>query len=115
MTSPRYHPATTHYHPPSPNQHTHVCADDEEFRTFLDHLGRVTRPEELRLRIYHGGVDPSLRKVVWRILLNVFPVELTGEERLAYLKRKSGSLLLLWFVVAVVVVVRCYTFKSWNI
>jgi len=64
--------------------------DDEEFRSYLDQEGRLIRCEELRLRIYHGGIDPSLRKVVWRILLNVFPSDLTGEERLSYIKQKSG-------------------------
>nr|XP_015196725.1 PREDICTED: TBC1 domain family member 25 isoform X1 [Lepisosteus oculatus] len=62
---------------------------DSEFHSFLSHLGQLTRPEELRLRIYHGGVDPSLRKVVWRYLLNVYPDGLTGQERMDYMKRKT--------------------------
>lgn len=36
---------------------------DAEFHSYLNGQGQLTRPEELRLRIYHGGVDPSLRKV----------------------------------------------------
>ena len=36
---------------------------DAEFHTYLNHEGQLSRPEELRLRIYHGGVEPSLRKV----------------------------------------------------
>lgn len=36
---------------------------DAEFHDYLNELGQLTRPEELRLRIYHGGVEPSLRKV----------------------------------------------------
>ncbi|MBN3322542.1 TBC25 protein, partial [Atractosteus spatula] len=62
---------------------------DSEFHSFLSHLGQLTRPEELRLRIYHGGVEPSLRKVVWRYLLNVYPDGLTGQERMDYMKRKT--------------------------
>ncbi|XP_077844020.1 TBC1 domain family member 25 isoform X1 [Macaca mulatta] len=77
---------------------------DAEFHTYLDHEGQLSRPEELRLRIYHGGVEPSLRKVsilshllipftpgqvVWRYLLNVYPDGLTGRERMDYMKRKS--------------------------
>ncbi|KAM4696842.1 TBC1 domain family member 25 [Rhinophrynus dorsalis] len=62
---------------------------DVEFHTYLSHEGQLTRPEELRLRIYHGGVEPSLRKVVWRYLLNVYPDGLSGQERMDYMKCKT--------------------------
>ncbi|KAM3618027.1 uncharacterized protein V6R79_014276 [Siganus canaliculatus] len=62
---------------------------DSEFHSYLDGQGRLSRPEELRLRIYHGGVEPSLRKVVWRYLLNVYPDGLSGQERMDYMKRKT--------------------------
>ncbi|XP_072537904.1 TBC1 domain family member 25 isoform X2 [Salminus brasiliensis] len=62
---------------------------DAEFHSYLNSQGQLTRPEELRLRIYHGGVEPSLRKVVWRYLLNVYPDGLTGQERMDYMKRKT--------------------------
>ncbi|KAM8934780.1 TBC1 domain family member 25 [Pelodytes ibericus] len=62
---------------------------DVEFHTYLNHEGQLTRPEDLRLRIYHGGVEPSLRKVVWRYLLNVYPDGLSGQERLDYMKCKT--------------------------
>lgn len=41
---------------------------DAEFHSYLNGQGQLTRPEELRLRIYHGGVEPSLRKVQQRRL-----------------------------------------------
>lgn len=62
---------------------------DGEFHSYLNAHGQLTRPEELRLRIYHGGVEPSLRKVVWRYLLNVYPDGLSGQERMDYMKRKT--------------------------
>lgn len=62
---------------------------DAEFHNYLNGQGQLSRPEELRLRIYHGGVEPSLRKVVWRYLLNVYPDGLTGQERMDYMKRKT--------------------------
>ncbi|XP_074057019.1 TBC1 domain family member 25 isoform X2 [Macrotis lagotis] len=62
---------------------------DAEFHTYLNREGQLCRPEELRLRIYHGGVEPSLRKVVWRYLLNVYPDGLTGQERMDYMKWKT--------------------------
>lgn len=40
---------------------------DAEFHSYLNSQGQLTRPEELRLRIYHGGVEPSLRKVELRL------------------------------------------------
>lgn len=62
---------------------------DAEFHSYLNGQGQLTRPEDLRLRIYHGGVEPSLRKVVWRYLLNVYPDGLSGQERMDYMKRKT--------------------------
>ncbi|KAJ8385344.1 hypothetical protein AAFF_G00189650 [Aldrovandia affinis] len=62
---------------------------DAEFHGYLNSQGQLSRPEDLRLRIYHGGVEPSLRKVVWRYLLNVYPDGLTGQERMDYMKRKT--------------------------
>ncbi|XP_070695738.1 TBC1 domain family member 25 isoform X2 [Pempheris klunzingeri] len=62
---------------------------DAEFHSYLNGQGQLMRPEELRLRIYHGGVEPSLRKVVWRYLLNVYPDGLSGQERMDYMKRKT--------------------------
>ncbi|KAM6977944.1 TBC1 domain family member 25 [Aplochiton taeniatus] len=62
---------------------------DTEFHHYLNGQGQLSRPEDLRLRIYHGGVEPSLRKVVWRYLLNVYPDGLTGQERMDYMKRKT--------------------------
>lgn len=40
--------------------------------------------ERLRLVVYMNGVDPSLRSVVWRHLLNVYPERLTGAQRIEY-------------------------------
>ncbi|XP_063236514.1 TBC1 domain family member 25 isoform X2 [Bacillus rossius redtenbacheri] len=62
---------------------------DAEFRRFLDPVGQVTRARELRSVIYLGGIDPSLRKVVWKHILNVYPEGMSGKERMDYMKRKS--------------------------
>lgn len=34
---------------------------DSEFRKFLDPVGQILYPKELRSAIYFGGIDPSLR------------------------------------------------------
>ncbi|XP_050043629.1 TBC1 domain family member 25-like [Dermacentor andersoni] len=66
---------------------------DRAFRACLDDEGRLLKPHELRLAVYKGGVEPSLRKVVWKHILNVYPEGLTGRERLAYMRRKSDQYL----------------------
>ncbi|XP_063922526.1 TBC1 domain family member 25 isoform X2 [Zophobas morio] len=64
---------------------------DSEFRTFLDPVGQIVYGKELRNVIYFGGIDPSLRKVVWKHLLNVYPDGMTGRERMDYIKRKAAE------------------------
>lgn len=62
---------------------------DREFRSFLDNVGELVRPRELRLMVYKGGVEPQLRKVVWKHLLGVYPSGLDGRNRLEYMRQKS--------------------------
>lgn len=62
---------------------------DSEFRTFLDSVGLITQPNDLRRVIFFGGIDPSLRKVVWKHLLNVYPAGMSGRQRMDYMKSKS--------------------------
>lgn len=62
---------------------------DNEFRSFLDSVGQIVHPLQLRNVIYAGGIDPSLRRVVWKHILNVYPNSMTGRERMDYMKRKS--------------------------
>ncbi|NXV70744.1 TBC25 protein, partial [Atlantisia rogersi] len=78
-------------HPPPPLPPPPPCAPlgDADLRGYLGPAGRLLRPRELRLHVYHGGVEPGLRKVVWRYLLNIFPAGLSGQERLSHLQHKS--------------------------
>lgn len=62
---------------------------DAEFHNFLDAVGHLIQPQQFRLSVYQGGVEPSLRRVVWRHLLNVYPDDMTGRERFDYLANKS--------------------------
>lgn len=66
---------------------------DTEFRTFLDSVGQIVQPNRLRHVIYAGGIEPSLRRVVWKHILNVYPDGMTGRERMDYMKRKSAEYL----------------------
>jgi len=62
---------------------------DREFRSFLDNVGELVRPRELRIVVYKGGVEPQLRKVAWKHLLGVYPPGLDGRQRLDYMRQKS--------------------------
>ncbi|XP_017780993.1 PREDICTED: TBC1 domain family member 25 isoform X1 [Nicrophorus vespilloides] len=64
---------------------------DTEFRRFLDPVGQILHTKELRSVIYLGGIDHSLRKVVWKFILNVYPDGMTGKERMDYIKRKAAE------------------------
>lgn len=63
--------------------------NDIEFHTYLDASGQLVRAADMRLSIYQGGLEPSLRRVVWKHLLNVYPDGMTGRERMDYMKKKS--------------------------
>ncbi|KAM8711514.1 hypothetical protein ACLKA7_000629 [Drosophila subpalustris] len=67
---------------------------DSEFRLFLDALGQIQRNDELRKIIFQGGIEPSLRRVVWKHLLNVYPsgvhgLAMDGHQRMEFMRRKS--------------------------
>ncbi|KAI5632177.1 rab-GTPase-TBC domain-containing protein [Phthorimaea operculella] len=74
-----------------PNTPPRPPLSDSEFRTFLDAVGQITNTAKLREVIYCGGIDPSLRKVVWKHILNVYPEGMTGRERMDYIKRKANE------------------------
>ncbi|XP_058684757.1 TBC1 domain family member 25-like [Poecile atricapillus] len=77
--------------PPPPPPPPCAPLSDADLRSYLGPGGRLLRPQELRLHVFHGGVEPGLRKVVWRYLLNVFPSGLTGQERLSHLRLKAAE------------------------
>uniref|UniRef100_A0A0P6GYD9 TBC1 domain family member n=1 Tax=Daphnia magna TaxID=35525 RepID=A0A0P6GYD9_9CRUS len=62
---------------------------DTEFTDFRDGVGTLIKVDECKQRIFQGGLEPSLRRVVWKHLLNVYPDGLNGSERMKYMCRKS--------------------------
>ena len=44
-----------------------------EFRSYLNKVGEVVKPKDLRLAVYQRGADPALRKVLWKHLLGIYP------------------------------------------
>ena len=77
--------------PTSPSRSNRPSLSDKEFRSFLDNVGELISPRELRLVIYQAGIEPQLRKVVWKHLLGVYPSGLNGKERLEYMRQKSNE------------------------
>lgn len=76
---------------PSLSQIQRPPLSDNEFRYYCDSVGQIIHQVELRKVIFSGGIDPSLRRVVWKHILNVYPTGLTGKERMDYIKRKSAE------------------------
>merc|ERR1719193_2351199 len=64
---------------------------DAMFRNFLNKVGQMVSPREFRLSVYRAGLHPSLRKIGWKHLLNVYPAGMTGGERIRYLRDLSAS------------------------
>ncbi|CAN7995588.1 unnamed protein product, partial [Ixodes hexagonus] len=58
-----------------------------EWALSYDNEGRVMHEQELRERIFRGGVEPDLRKEVWTFLLDYYSFDSTYKEREA--RRKS--------------------------
>ncbi|KAL2619860.1 hypothetical protein R1flu_000065 [Riccia fluitans] len=61
----------------------------EEWRSFLDSEGRVMDPKALRKRIFHGGIEPEVRHVVWKFLLGYFRFDSTYAEREYLIAKKK--------------------------
>jgi len=74
--------------PPIP---TKPPLSDAEFHLYLDAVGRLVQPQQFRIAVYQSGVESSLRPVVWRHLLNVYPGDMSGRERFEYVRRKSNE------------------------
>lgn len=52
-----------------PNNAPRPPLSDIEFRAFLDAVGQITNTSKLREVIYCGGIDPSLRLVLFLFFL----------------------------------------------
>lgn len=59
---------------------------ETDIKKYMDNEARLIYVNEFRRAVYEAGVEPSFRKIVWRHLLNIFPLNQTGVERINYLK-----------------------------
>lgn len=55
-----------------------------EWDSFFDHSGRfIVTIDEVKNRIFHGGLEDSVRGNAWLFLLGVYPWDSSDEERIA--------------------------------
>ncbi|RWS25362.1 uncharacterized protein B4U80_00642, partial [Leptotrombidium deliense] len=72
------------------NEQSNNCPlTERQYYNYLDNEGRISSMRELRISVFRRGVEPSLRKAVWKHLLNVYPPGLVGQQRIDYIKAKS--------------------------
>lgn len=63
----------------------------EEWATFLDSEGRVEDLNAIKKRIFYGGVEHSLRKEIWPILLGYYAYDSTYTERQHFMAVKKSE------------------------
>ncbi|RWS09823.1 located at OATL1-like protein, partial [Dinothrombium tinctorium] len=63
----------------------------KQYNSYLNDEGRINSMRELRISVFRRGVEPNLRKVVWKHLLNVYPFGLSRQQRIDYIKAKSET------------------------
>ena len=60
--------------------------NENDFKKYFDQQGRLIYANELRQAIYEGGVEPTMRRIIWRHLLNIYPAHSTSQEQIEYLE-----------------------------
>ncbi len=92
-------------HPQDPCD-AHGPLTERDVRQYLNKVGEVVAPREMRLAVYQRGLSQHVRKVMWKHLLGVYPVGpgpagsgsnsgssggMDGRDRVRYIKRKSDE------------------------
>ncbi|XP_057376662.1 TBC1 domain family member 15-like [Daphnia carinata] len=52
-----------------------------EWQTYFDDEGLIQNSEEIRRKIFSGGIEPSIRSEVWKFLLGYYPWNTSQVER----------------------------------
>eukprot|EP00118_Oscarella_pearsei_P005440 m.25066 g.25066 ORF g.25066 m.25066 type:complete len:638 (+) comp28728_c0_seq1:83-1996(+) len=50
--------------------------------SYLDNHGRLVKEDDMRLKVFFGGVHPEMRCIIWRHLLGAFPSQMTARKRM---------------------------------
>ncbi|XP_065185015.1 TBC1 domain family member 17-like [Sycon ciliatum] len=53
----------------------------KKWASFFDKDGRICNESEVRRCIFRGGIDPTIRRDVWRYLFGIYPFNSTERER----------------------------------
>ena len=64
---------------------------EQQYLKYLHPDGRIKCLRELRLAIYKRGIESSLRSTLWKHLLNVYPPNMTSEQRVRFVQMKSDQ------------------------
>ncbi|XP_002159654.1 TBC1 domain family member 25 isoform X1 [Hydra vulgaris] len=71
------------------DSHRRFPVSQRDWNDFFDPNGRIISSKDIRISVFHGGLEPSLRKEAWVHLLGVYPSDLTIEERARFLQMKA--------------------------
>ncbi|CAH1995219.1 unnamed protein product [Acanthoscelides obtectus] len=63
----------------------------EQWRDHLNCDGRIEDVENIKTFVFRGGITPSLRKEVWKFLLDYYPWTSTEAERRALVRSKTDE------------------------
>lgn len=69
----------------------HEPLTEQQYLKYLHPDGRIKCLRELRLAIYRRGIEPSLRSTLYKHLLNVYPPNMTSEQRVRFVQQKSDQ------------------------
>lgn len=61
----------------------------KQWKEFLTEDGRVSDVERVKEVVFHGGIEPTLRKEVWKYVLGYFDWNLSAEQCTQLRNRKS--------------------------
>lgn len=73
--------------------------NEQQYLKYLFPDGRIRSLREMRLAIYRRGVESSLRSTIWKHLLNVYPPNMTSEQRVRFCQQKADryyQLCIIW-------------------
>ena len=62
---------------------------EKEWVDFFDGNGRLFSAADIRIRVFHGGLEHDLRREAWPHILGVYPTDLTTEERTRFIFMKT--------------------------
>lgn len=74
---------------PLPNVKRCSPLNEKEWRSYFDKTGKIHDVSGVRRAIFSGGVEPSIRKEVWKYLFNYYPFQSTYAERALIDKQKE--------------------------